>query len=297
MNSLEKYFNGIRRKVLENIARFVPDSKNYPHSIYRALHYSLSTGKRVRPALVYAVSGLCPARNKTVLYDLDILSTAIEMIHTYSLIHDDLPGMDNDDLRRGKLTCHKKFNEAIAILAGDALLTMAFELLTKLKTDRKIDIIKTIAAAIGPKGMIGGQVVDIESSGRKLSRPEMKRIVSYIHRTKTAALIQASVVTSGIICGLPGRKMKKVEVFGELLGISFQVIDDILDVEGTEKELGKTKSDVKNEKLTFPAAFGLVESKTEAFSLIEDAKASLDIFGRRAFRLKKIADFVFSRSH
>ena len=222
------------------------------------------------------------------------LGAALEMLHTYSLIHDDLPALDNDDLRRGRPTCHKVFGEAIAILAGDALQTQAYETLARLccPAEARVRIIEEIARATGTvDGMIGGQVVDLEAEHTK---PDLK-MLEYIHRSKTAALITASVVSGGLYAG-GNDVVEKLETFGKSIGLAFQIVDDVLDVTQTSEQLGKTAGkDTAAEKATYPALFGVDESLKKADALVETALDSLGIFGSRADTLKALARFLVER--
>jgi geranylgeranyl diphosphate synthase type II len=217
------------------------------------------------------------------------------MLHTYSLIHDDLPALDNDDLRRGRPTCHKVFGEAIAILAGDALQTQAYETLARLRcpAEARVRIIEEIARATGTvDGMIGGQVVDLEAEHTK---PDVG-MLEYIHRSKTAALITASVVSGGLYAGANEDAVKKLRSFGKSIGLAFQIVDDVLDLTQTSEQLGKTAGkDTAAEKATYPALFGINESLKKADTLVETAWASLQSFGSRAETLKTLAHFLVER--
>jgi geranylgeranyl diphosphate synthase type II len=217
------------------------------------------------------------------------------MLHTYSLIHDDLPALDNDDLRRGRPTCHKVFGEAIAILAGDALQTQAYEVLSRLRcsAESRVRIIEEIARGTGTiEGMIGGQVVDLESEHAK---PDLGTL-EYIHRSKTAALISASVVSGGLYAGADDAAVAKLRTFGQSIGLAFQIVDDVLDVTQTSEQLGKTAGkDTAAEKATYPALFGIDESVKKAAALVDSALASLDGFGSRADALKDLAKFLVER--
>jgi len=220
---------------------------------------------------------------------------AIEFIHTYSLIHDDLPALDNDDLRRGKPTCHKKFGEAIAILAGDGLLTLAFETIgaTPVAAERRVAMLTEISTAAGTvHGMVGGQVADIEAEGKGVG-PEM---LEYIHRSKTAALIRASITAGALSAGAQAEDVKRLRRFGETIGWAFQVTDDILDVEESSTALGKTAGkDIVQQKATYPAVFGLEQSHAIANELAANAVAELQPYGERAERLRSIAEFLVLR--
>jgi geranylgeranyl diphosphate synthase type II len=220
---------------------------------------------------------------------------ALEFIHTYSLIHDDLPALDNDDLRRGKPTCHKKFGEATAILAGDGLLTLAFETLSKIPLDpaRRVEIIREVATSAGTRdGMVGGQVADLEAEGKPVTRETLE----YIHRSKTAALIRASVVAGAICGGASADDVPRLRSFGENIGWAFQVVDDILDVEESSAALGKTAGkDQAQQKATYPAFFGLPKSHAFAKELAERALGEIAVYGGRAARLRELAEFLVLR--
>jgi geranylgeranyl diphosphate synthase, type II len=226
---------------------------------------------------------------------IEDLGAALEMLHTYSLIHDDLPALDNDDLRRGRPTCHKVFGEAIAILAGDALQTQAYEVLSRLQcpAESRVHIIEEIAHGTGTiDGMIGGQVVDLEAERTK---PDLA-MLEYIHRSKTAALISASVVSGGLYAGADDKAVDNLRSFGKSIGLAFQIVDDVLDVTQTSEQLGKTAGkDTVAEKATYPALFGIDESLKKAGTLVDSALASLDGFELRAEPLKDLARFLVER--
>lgn len=236
-----------------------------------------------------AVAGSLPS-------GIEDLGAALEMLHTYSLIHDDLPALDNDDLRRGRPTCHKVYGEAIAILAGDALQTQAYEVLSQLKcsAEARVKIIEEIARGTGTvNGMIGGQVIDLEAERTK---PDAETL-EYIHRSKTAALITASVVTGGIYANASRAQVENLRRFGQAIGLAFQIVDDILDVTQTSEQLGKTAGkDVASEKATYPALFGLDESQKKALALLKDADAELEDFAVKASTLKELARFLVERA-
>ena len=274
------------------LERLLPPATQHPVSVHRAMRHSVfAGGKRLRPILCMEagrmVAGSLPA-------GIEDLGAALEMLHTYSLIHDDLPALDNDDLRRGRPTCHKIFGEAIAILAGDALQTQAYETLARLccPAEARVRIIEEIARATGTvDGMIGGQVVDLEAEHTK---PDLK-MLEYIHRSKTAALITASVVSGGLYAG-GNDVVEKLETFGKSIGLAFQIVDDVLDVTQTSEQLGKTAGkDTAAEKATYPALFGVDESLKKADALVETAVDSLGIFGSRADTLKALARFLVER--
>jgi len=275
------------------LERLLPAATQHPVSIHRAMRHSVfAGGKRLRPILCMEagrmVAGSLPA-------GVEDLGAALEMLHTYSLIHDDLPALDNDDLRRGRPTCHKVFGEAIAILAGDALQTQAYETLARLRcpAEARVHIIEEIARATGTvDGMIGGQVVDLEAEHTK---PDLKTL-EYIHRSKTAALITASVVSGGLYAGGNDGVVEKLATFGKSIGLAFQIVDDVLDVTQTSEQLGKTAGkDTAAEKATYPALFGVDESLKKADALVQTALDSLDIFGSRADTLKALARFLVER--
>ena len=275
------------------LERLLPPSTQFPPSIHAAMRHSVfAGGKRLRPILCIEA-----ARMIGELLPLGIaeLGAALEMIHTYSLIHDDLPALDNDDLRRGRPTCHKAFGEAIAILAGDALQTYAYEILAQLACppEARVRIVAEIAHATGTvEGMIGGQVADLEAEHRKISADEL----AYIHRSKTGALITASLVTGGIYAGADEGNTEKLRAFGRKAGLAFQIADDILDVTQTSEQLGKTAGkDLASEKATYPALFGIDESVRKADELVNAACAELDPFGDRANTLKELAHFLVER--
>jgi geranylgeranyl diphosphate synthase, type II len=275
------------------LERLLPPATQYPVSIHRAMRHSVfAGGKRLRPILCMEAGRML---NGSLPAGIEELAAALEMLHTYSLIHDDLPALDNDDLRRGRPTCHKVFGEAIAILAGDALQTQAYETLARLHcpAEARVRIIEEIAHGTGTvDGMIGGQVVDLEAEHTK---PD-SQVLEYIHRSKTAALITSSVVSGGLCGGGDGDTVEKLRSFGRSIGLAFQIVDDVLDVTQTSEQLGKTAGkDMAAEKATYPALFGIDESLKKADSLVETALASLDGFGERADTLKALARFLVER--
>jgi geranylgeranyl diphosphate synthase type II len=273
--------------------RLLPGPDQRPSSIHQAMRHSVfAGGKRLRPILCMEAGRLVAG---SLPLGIDDLAATLEMLHTYSLIHDDLPALDNDDLRRGRPTCHKAFGEAIAILAGDALQTQAYEVLSRIACppERQMQIIEEIARATGTvDGMIGGQVVDLEAEH---SKPDLA-MLEYIHRAKTAALITASVVTGGLFAGAGVEDVTKLRNFGQNIGLAFQIVDDVLDVTQTSEQLGKTAGkDTAAEKVTYPALFGIDESLRKADDLVEGACSSLDSFGQRAETLKALALFLVQR--
>jgi geranylgeranyl diphosphate synthase, type II len=273
----------------------IPSADTVPSSIHAAMRHSVfAGGKRLRPVLAMqaavAIAGSRPG-------GIEELGAAIEMIHTYSLIHDDLPALDNDDLRRGKPTCHKAFGEATAILAGDALQTRAFEVLAGLDCPpaAAVQIIGLVANAIGTvDGMIGGQVLDLESEQKKPT-PEL---VEAIHRAKTGALIRVSVVAGGVYAGASADDKARLDRFGRKAGLAFQIVDDVLDMTEDSAQLGKTAGkDQATEKATWPAVYGIEQSRRDAAALIEEAFAALAPYGSRAEGLKSVAQYLVERKN
>ncbi len=275
------------------LERLLPPATQPPVSIHQAMRHSVfAGGKRLRPVLCMEAGRMVAA---SLPAGIEELGAALEMLHTYSLIHDDLPALDNDDLRRGRPTCHKAFGEAIAILAGDALQTQAYEVLARLRcpAEARVRIIEEIARGTGTvNGMIGGQVVDLEAEHQKPDR----QMIEYIHRSKTAALITASLVSGSLFAGAPEDVMAKLRSFGLKIGLAFQIVDDVLDVTQTSEQLGKTAGkDTAAEKATYPALFGVEESLRHADELAGAAIAQLDDFGNRAETLKALARFLIER--
>jgi len=255
-------------------------------------HSVFAGGKRLRPILCREAGRMIDGK---LPVGIDELGAALEMLHTYSLIHDDLPALDNDDLRRGRPTCHVVFGEATAILAGDALQTQAYEVLSRLQcpAEARVRIIEEIAHGTGTiDGMIGGQVIDLEAEHAK---PDL-RTLEYIHRAKTAALITASLVSGGVYAGGEAEDIKCLRSFGQQVGLAFQIVDDVLDVTQTSEQLGKTAGkDTAAEKTTYPALFGIDESVKKADALVASAFIQLDPFGERAATLKEIARYLVER--
>jgi geranylgeranyl diphosphate synthase type II len=291
--------NLIRKEAAEltdrTLEKLLPSVEIVPASIHGAMRHSVfAGGKRLRPLLAYqaavTIAGALPA-------GIGRLGAALEMLHTYSLIHDDLPALDNDDLRRGKPTCHVAFGEAIAILAGDALQTRAFEVLAGLDCPpaATVQIIGLIANAVGTvEGMIGGQVLDLESEHLKPTAA----LVEAIHRAKTGALIRVSVVAGGIYAGATADDAARLDLFGRKAGLAFQIVDDVLDLTVDSAHLGKTAGkDQATEKATWPAVFGLEQSRRDAARLIEEAFAALAPYGNRADGLKAVARYLVERKN
>ena len=275
------------------LERLLPAATQHPISIHKAMRHSVfAGGKRLRPILCMEAGRMIAQQLPAGIEDV---GAALEMLHTYSLIHDDLPALDNDDLRRGRPTCHKVFGEAIAILAGDALQTLAYETLAKLlcSAEARVAIIREIAHGTGTvDGMIGGQVVDLEAERVKPTLATLE----YIHRSKTAALITASVVSGGIFAEASSAQVERLRSFGQSVGLAFQIVDDVLDVTQTSEQLGKTAGkDTAAEKTTYPALFGIDESLQKADALVDQACDELNEFGSAASTLKELARFLVER--
>jgi geranylgeranyl diphosphate synthase, type II len=291
--TLHEYLADRQSRIDRALHAWVPPETTPPVSLHQAMRYSLfAGGKRIRPVL-------CIAAAETVsdaAGGIEDASCSLELIHTYSLIHDDLPALDNDDLRRGRPTCHKMFGEAMAILAGDALLTLAFEVLSRLSgvdRCRRALLIQELATASGTVGgMIAGQVHDIQGENQQPS-PDL---LDQIHRAKTGALLRASVRMGAIYAGAGDEQLQALSRYGEHVGLAFQIVDDLLDVEQSSAELGKTAGkDAQQHKITFPAVYGLSRSHEMAEQQRTEAHAALEPFGTRADRLRQIADLVVHR--
>jgi len=280
------------RRIADCLDRVLPGADAPPERLHQAMRYAVNGGKRVRPLLVYA-TGECLSLDPSLL---DAPATAIELLHAFSLVHDDLPAMDDDDLRRGEPTVHRKFDEATAILAADALQPLAFQVLTDapgLDAGQVVDLVRLLAYAAGSLGMTGGQSIDLDSEGRRLSAEELERM----HRLKTGALIRASVLSACIVCReLPRPSRDRLVRFAELVGLAFQVRDDILDVEGETCVIGKQAGqDEKRAKATWPSVFGLEAARERCAELLAAALAELDAFGPRADGLRWVAHYIVER--
>jgi geranylgeranyl diphosphate synthase type II len=279
----------------KSLSQCIPGQDEEPSIIHKAMRYSVfAGGKRLRPVLFLAAVEAVGGDTDSLLP----VASALELIHTYSLIHDDLPAMDNDDFRRGKPTSHKKFGEAIAVLTGDALLTLAFELLTEVGTGEKISIttlikvIKEISAAAGSKGMIGGQVVDLQSENKPITVDTLK----YIHSHKTGALFTACVRSGALLGGGSSEQVSALTIYSDSLGLAFQITDDILDIVGDSEKLGKTAgSDERKKKSTYPAIYGLEKSRLLAKDVVNQAVLSLSMFGQEADILRYVANYLLYR--
>jgi geranylgeranyl diphosphate synthase type II len=296
---IRQYLQEKKEKLDSALKRYLPKREEYTLNLHNAIQHSLfAGGKRIRPILSIASFEAVGGRGEKILP----FACALEMIHTYSLIHDDLPAIDNDDFRRGKPTCHKTFGEAIAILAGDGLLTEAFKLMTNQPAKDHpssdgglvLDLINEVAQAAGVSGMVGGQVVDIESEGKAVDLPT----VQYIHTHKTGAMILASVRVGAKLGGAKGEILKALTRYGENLGLAFQIVDDILNVEGEADLMGKkTGSDLSKGKATYPSVLGMEESKRRAKELVRLAVDALGTLGPEADPLREIARFVVAREY
>jgi geranylgeranyl diphosphate synthase type II len=292
---IKLYLKEKKALVDEALEGFLPESDELSADVVKAMRYSLfAGGKRLRPILCIAGAEAMEGDAQSVLP----VACALEMIHTYSLIHDDLPVMDNDNLRRGKPTNHRVFGEAMALLAGDGLLTKAFHLMThpdpenRVKPTASLKVIGLIAAAAGYEGMVSGQVVDIQFEGKEGDAS----VVEFIHTRKTGALISASVCSGGILGGAGKDQLRALTSYGKNIGLAFQVADDILNVEGSSQEMGKSVgSDAQQGKITYPAVFGLERSKEIQRSLVDRAMESLKSFGDRADPLRHIASYIIKR--
>jgi geranylgeranyl diphosphate synthase type II len=291
--NFREYLAGRQRQIEAQLDRLAPAESAPPETIHRAMRYSLfAGGKRIRPMLCLEAA----ATVSEAAPGVEQAACALEMVHTYSLIHDDLPALDNDDLRRGRPTCHKQFGEAMAILAGDALLTLAFQALAQMDGvlgGRKALLIEELASAGGTvAGMIGGQVADLEGEGQQPTPELLERI----HRAKTGALLRASVRMGAICAGASEPQLEALTRYGQHIGLAFQIVDDILDVEQPSEVLGKTAGkDAAQRKITFPAVYGLEESHRMAERERENAHRALEGFGVRAQRLRELADLIVYR--
>ena len=290
--SLDEYLREQRRRVDFELDRLLPPGDMPPGTIHAAMRHSvLAGGKRVRPILAIAAAETCGG-SASVLG----AACALECVHTYSLIHDDLPALDNDDLRRGKPTCHKAYGEAVAILAGDALLTLAFRILAglDLPAETRVSLVSELSAAGGTdQGMIGGQVADLEAEGREPAASQLE----YIHRAKTAALIRASVRFGALCAGADAQRFAALSEFGGMIGLAFQIVDDVLDVVSSSEELGKTAGkDQSQYKATYPALYGIEGSRNRARQCLREALSELDSFGESAWALRALANLIVART-
>jgi geranylgeranyl diphosphate synthase type II len=295
LESVQEILSGGAELVDQALNRLLPGADQAPVSIHRAMRHSVfAGGKRLRPVLCMEAARMIAG---SLPRGVEELAAAIEMLHTYSLIHDDLPALDDDDLRRGKPTCHVAFGEAIAILAGDALQTQAYEVLAGLQcpASQTVPIVRAIAQATGTvDGMIGGQVMDLEAEEHQPTA----EIVEAIHRAKTGALFRVSLVTGGIYAGGDGNDIERLQEFGRKAGLAFQIMDDVLDMTQDSSQLGKTAGkDVASEKATWPAVYGIEQSVKDAARLVDEAFTQLDVYGERSDRLKAVARYLVERTN
>lgn len=293
MESLEKeallaqdYLSRISEEAEHKFDEYLPSPKDRPCRLHEAMRYSMfAGGKRLRPALVKATFDLFKGKGESVY----LAMSALEMLHTFSLIHDDLPCVDNDDYRRGKLTSHKQFGEATAVMAGDALCVLAFELMGKTGNAKAIEV---LAHLLGTFGMIGGEMTDIECEGK----PVDLEIVDYIHYHKTAALIEAALKVGALLAGASDKEIKAIQNYGRAIGLAFQIVDDILDIVSTTEELGKDAgSDIEKGKATYPSILGLEKSRARAMELYEESIKALDALEMDTSILRSIAAFIITR--
>ena len=293
--NLKAYLRSRQKEIDRALDRYLPKVNTKPETLHKAMRYSLfAGGKRLRPILCLAAADACRGKIGNALP----LACALECIHTYSLVHDDLPNMDNDDFRRGRPTCHKVFGDGIAVLAGDALLTIAFEIVSAAKPAPRYDmsvLLDEIATAAGSQRLIAGQVADLEAEGRNVSHEQLR----YIHENKTAAILTSSVRLGAMSANADAKKLRAITGFGRGLGLAFQVIDDILDVTQTSEMLGKSAGkDVAAKKATYPAVIGLEKSRAEARRLTRNAHRALSIFGNgEAEALHALANYLLEREY
>lgn len=293
---IERYLSSLKKEIEEALESYLPPETTYPSVIHKAMRYSVfAGGKRIRPILAISACEAVGGKAKDVLSS----ACALELVHTYSLIHDDLPSLDNDDYRRGKPTCHKKFGEAVAILAGNALLTLTFQIITEQGLAGKIDaaltlkIIHEIAFAVGASGMIGGQVVDVTSEN-SIDAPTLQ----YIHTHKTGSLVCGSLRVGVLLGNGDQGQLRLLTQYGEYIGLAFQIVDDILNVEGDKERIGKNvHNDISKNKLTYPVVYGIGESKEWVKQLCKEAISSLESFDYKADPLREIAKFIEYRNY
>jgi geranylgeranyl diphosphate synthase type II len=291
---LKGYLSSRQKTIDRALDRYLPKENTRPATIHKAMRYSLfAGGKRLRPILTLAAAEACGGKLEAALP----LACAMECIHTYSLVHDDLPSMDNDDFRRGRPTCHKVFGENIAVLAGDALLTVAFEIVSHAKPARRYDmatLLREVAVAAGSRKLIAGQVADLEAEGKETTRDDLR----YIHENKTSAILTASVCLGSMSANAPSKELAAITKFGRSLGLAFQVIDDILDVTQTSEKLGKSAGkDIAAQKATYPAIIGLEKSRAEARRLTRNAHNALSVFGQEGETLHSLANYLLEREY
>ena len=291
---VQEYLKRAAQTVDVALDSLIPKPSTKPASIHKAMRYSLfAGGKRLRPALALAAAEACGGTFEDALH----AACAVECIHTYSLIHDDLPCMDDDDLRRGRPTCHIVFGEGLAVLAGDSLLTLAFEILAQAQATSRYgiaDFVRELSVASGSRWLIAGQVLDLESEGKPVSKSALK----FIHQAKTAALLTCALRLGAMSANVTPAKLKALTDFGQALGLAFQVIDDILDVTQSTEKLGKTAGkDAKAFKATYPALFGLKKSRALADELTKEALSALKPLGKKAVMMRGIAESLLVREY
>jgi geranylgeranyl diphosphate synthase type II len=291
---LRSYLAARQKKIDQALDRYLPKENVRPATIHKAMRYSLfAGGKRLRPVLTLAAAEACGGKIDKALP----LACAMECIHTYSLVHDDLPSMDNDDFRRGRATCHKVFGNGIAVLAGDALLTIAFEIVSRAKPTSRYDmstLLREVAVAAGSQKLIAGQVADLEAEGQPIDRSGLR----YIHEHKTAAILTTSVRLGAMSANASPKQLSAITKFGRALGLAFQVIDDILDVTQTSEKLGKSAGkDIAAQKATYPAVIGLDKSRAEAKRLTKQAHDALRIFVKKGDTLHALANYLLEREY
>ncbi len=294
MSDLKTYLADRAAFVDAALDRLIPAADTPPATIHRAMRHSLfAGGKRLRPILCLAAAEACGGSREAAAF----AACAVECLHTYSLIHDDLPSMDNDDFRRGVPTCHKVYGEGVAILAGDALQALAFELLVKTPVTVRYgagELVAELARSAGSLHLVGGQVADLEGEGQKLPLEALR----FIHENKTAALLTTSLVLGGMSADAQSEELQALRVFGMATGLAFQILDDILDVTQTSEKLGKSAGkDLASEKSTYPALIGLEASRAEAQRLTQSAHDALAVFGARGTRLRELADHLLARDY
>jgi len=292
--TLKPYLKSRQKMIDRGLDRLLPKASVKPPTIHKAMRYSLfAGGKRLRPILCLAAAETCGGKIDRALP----FACAIECIHTYSLVHDDLPSMDDDDFRRGRPTCHKVFGDGIAVLAGDALLTIAFEIVSRAKFSRRYDmsiLLREVAVAAGSQKLIAGQVADLEAEGKKSGQAQVR----YIHENKTAAILTTSVRLGAMSANASAKQLNAITKFGRALGLAFQIIDDILDVTQTTEILGKSAGkDIAAQKATYPAVIGLEKSRAEAQRLTRQAHNALSIFGAKAESLRALANYLLEREY
>ena len=294
MSELKTYLTERSALVDAALHRFIPSEDTSPPTIHKAMRHSIfAGGKRLRPILCLAATEACGGDLEAAMP----AACAVECLHTYTLIHDDLPCMDDDDFRRGVPTCHKVYGEGVAVLAGDALQALAFQLLAAVPSNARFhvgDYVHELAVTSGSLHLIGGQVMDLEGEGKKLPLADLR----YVHESKTAALLTTSIKLGGMSAGASAEQIQALHTFGWNTGLAFQIIDDILDVTQTTEKLGKSAGkDLASEKSTYPALLGLEASREEAHRLTNEAMSALEIFGERALRLRQMAEYLLARDY